>query len=592
MKTRELIAGKRRAVAAAVWVALLTVSGCAAGVGTLADRSVTRQVRAPELEPVGFVVVAPDRGFLGNEETGDAFAAFAEGKQARLVFVTDERTGPALEAAVTALAAAGVERAVVLPFFVSPAHPRLALVRQLVAELEAPVPVQVGRSFGESYLAVEVLADRFRAVTEPAGRTAIVVGYGAQDPESRRQMEADWQRLADVAAEGIGFAAVSTVVWYSGDDPILQAEVEGELGRLLAEAQRPLVVPFHLGKKLDGMMSFTASLRRLLPEGVEWVEVEVTPDPLVALWMEREANRATPLRPQDIGVVFLAHGSDYHWNETMRQAVAPLAERYKVEFAFCMADPPLVERAVRHLEARGARAIVVVRVFGLESSFQSSVERMLGLDVEAGQDSHVDGHHESHGHGYGGAPPPRIRTAALTATAGGLEDHPYFARALLDRALELSRDPSHETVILVAHGTSDEHRNDHWRQVLQSLAGQMLADGGADFRAIHTATWREDWPDQREPEVAAVRRMVEQAATDGGRAIVLPARTTGQGSETKFLEGLAFDLGSGFAPHPLFAPWVEAQVQAGLASLAAGGLVTVRASMAATGLYTRKEGAR
>lgn len=522
----------------------------------------------------GFLVVAPDRGFLGNEETREAFGEFAPGRNARLVFATDERTRGMIDTALVKLAQEGARQVAILPFFISLAQPRFALVKAALApettsSLDLPVPVTWGQAFGESYLAVEVLADRFRTIREPAGRSVVVAGCGAGDAESRQRMEADWQRLAERAAEGFGFGAVRAVVW---PDPWLDSTEEQEkaaerdLRQFTESGTRPVVVPFHLDKKLDSMMSFTASLRRLLPAGAELSDDEVTPHPAVATWMAHEANRFLPLRPEEIGVVFLAHGSDYHWNETMRQSVSSLAERYQIEFAFCMADPPLVERAVRRLEQRGARAIVVVRVFGLASNFQESVERMLGLDMEKPRPAHGLGH--DHGHGQMAGPPgPRIRAAALLTTVGGLEDDPLFARALLDRAQALSRNPARETVILVAHGSGDDNRNAHWRHLLESLADQMRADGGAKFRTIHAATWREDWPDKREPEVAAVRRMVEEATREGGRAIVIPARTTGQGMEADFLKGLSFDLGTGFAPHPLFVSWVEQQIQAGVAAL-------------------------
>jgi hypothetical protein len=92
----------------------------------------------------------------------------------------------------------------------------------------------------------------------------------------------------------------------------------------------------------------------------------------------------------------------------------------------------------------------------------------------------------------------------------------------------------------------------------------MRKNGGAGFRAIHTATWREDWPEKRVPAVEKVRSLVQEASGDGGRALVLPARTLGQGPECRLLEGLTFELGEGFAPHPLFARWAEQQVERAL----------------------------
>ena len=517
----------------------------------------------PADEPA-FLVVAPDRGFLGDEEIRDAFEAFATTRKAALVFVTDERTTESLNAGVRSLAEEGARRIVVLPFFLSRSDPRYVRVAALLSDASAwNAAVEWARPFGESYFAVEALADRLRAVQEPETTRVIVVGAGARDEDSRRGMLVDWERLATAASAGLGFESVRAAVETSAE------RLASALEEAARGTQRALIVPFHLGSKLDGMMSYTASVKQAAPPGAHVLEGDVTPDASVTAWMAREANRRVPLRAADVGVVALAHGSDYHWNETMRQAVAPLAQRYKVEPAFSMADPIVIERAVRRLEARGARFIVILRVFGLASSFRGSVERLIGLDVERGDapDPHA-GHAMSHGHGAM-RPPARIRTAAVMATVGGLEDDPLFAEALLARAQALSRDPARETVILVAHGDGDDAQDAHWRAMLASLARRMRALGGDRFRAVRTATWREDWPDKRKPAVEEVRAFVQEATADGGRALVVPARTLGQGPERRLLEGLPFELGEGFAPLPLFTRWAEGEVAAAVAEEAA-----------------------
>ena len=305
-----------------------------------------------------FLVVAPDRGFLGNEETRDAFEAFAPGRNAALVFVTDERTGATVDAALRAVGRKGARRLVVLPFFLSRGDPRYARVASLLEARAPGVAVSWARPFGETYFAVEQLADRMRAIREPGKARVIVVGAGAREDDARRRMLPDWEHLAAAAAAGLGFESVRTVLETSGE------KLKAALRETAHGADRSVIVPFHLGSKLDGMMSYTASIRAVAPANVEVIEGDVTPDASVAMWMTREANRQAPLRVDDVGVVILAHGSDYHWNETMRQAVAPLGQRYRIEPAFSMADPVVIERAVRRLEARGARFIVILPVWG------------------------------------------------------------------------------------------------------------------------------------------------------------------------------------------------------------------------------------
>jgi len=61
--------------------------------------------------------------------------------------------------------------------------------------------------------------------------------------------------------------------------------------------------------------------------------------------------------------------------------------------------------------------------------------------------------------------------------------------------------------------------------------------------------------------------MIDEACRNGGRAIVIAARTNGTGPERRFLDGRKLALGEGFAPHSLFVRWVEAQVEAGIGAL-------------------------
>lgn len=551
----------------AAWMGVLAICGVAFSAATQA---------ADPADP-GFLAVASDRGFQGNEEIRDAFDAFAAGRNAELAFATDARTRATLDEALAKLAKRGARRVVVLPVFLSASDPAQRLVKENLGS--SPIPVSYARTYGESYLAVEALADRLRAIHNPRGARLVVAGYGADRPETRSLLERDWQRIAERAAEGFGFARVQALVWYDSRAPQREAR-HAESRRALADAAqgagRTVVVPFHLGRRLDSMMSYDAELKRALPAGAELLAQGPGPEGLLAAWMSREANRNATFAACELGVILLAHGSDFHWNETMRQAVQPLEARYPVEYVFSMADQPLVERAVRRLERRGARAAVIVRVFGLASSFKSDVERMIGADIESGHaaaakvlHAHGDGQAHGGGHGHGDAsasPVPRIRSALPMATVGGVEAHPLFAAALLERARNLSRDPNSETVILVAHGTSEDARNERWLAILEQLAAQMQARG-APFRAIRYATWREDWPDKRAPWIAKVRDMVKEASRNGGYALVIPARTNGQGPEPSFLDGLKYELGEGFAPHPLFLSWFEEQVQAGAAAL-------------------------
>jgi len=52
---------------------------------------------AAQVPANGVLVITPDRGFLGNAEIGDAFQAFAQGRNAELLYVTDARSEAVLD---------------------------------------------------------------------------------------------------------------------------------------------------------------------------------------------------------------------------------------------------------------------------------------------------------------------------------------------------------------------------------------------------------------------------------------------------------------------------------------------------------------
>lgn len=526
-------------------------------------------------EQTGFLIVTADRGFVGNEEIRDAFEVFsAAGYPAALVFVTDERTRETVKSGLDILRNQDVKRIVVLPLFMSAAEPRYQLVYELLAEEKQNNPIAFARPYGESYFAVEALATRLRTLEQPADRHLLVAGYGAKDEASQQAMSKDWSRIVRQASHDLNFQSVNTLIIperesdENGED--YMARVKQQLTGTLASLRpankdnKNQVVAFAFGPKHDSMMSLEARLEWLLPENAVFDHFQIDPRKLT-MWMEREANRNLPLAAENTGVILFAHGSDFHWNENLRIAVQPLMDRYHIEFAFSMADPITIERALRKLEQRGAKAAIIVSAYATNNSFRPEIEYLTGLDIEnypAGPSTPENKNGHGH-HGKYSQPVPRILTSLPVIWTGGYEDNPLFATALFDRALELSKDPAKETIILVAHGARDDQRNEAWLQKLENIADHMRHNGGEKFRAIRAATWREDWPEKRVPWIEKVKAMVTEANKQGGKAIVIPARTTATGPERKFLAGLEFELGEGFAPHPLFAQWVDEQIQQG-----------------------------
>ena len=202
----------------------------------------------------GFLVLAPDRGFAGNEEIGDAFDAFAKGRNASLVFITDERSSKYVKSGFDKLVDRGARRIAVVPLFMWSADPRYRLARRLLEQQKSPVPVAYAPLYGETFFAVEDLADRFRLVGEPSNSRLIIAGYGATDNDNEQAMRADLRRIAESAGAGFGFASIEVVIAYdvNGEEGEKRAagfrrqlvDATAKSGDAPALAPTPVVVPF------------------------------------------------------------------------------------------------------------------------------------------------------------------------------------------------------------------------------------------------------------------------------------------------------------------------------------------------------------
>lgn len=510
---------------------------------------------------VGFLVVAPDRGFLGNEEVRDVYQAFSEQYTATLVFATGKKTANSITAGINVLKRKKVKIIHVLPLFLSPANILYQKAIGIVNTQKWGVPVIIGETMNESYLIEETLKKRIMALSKHSSKEVlVVVGSGAVDQKGEAAIKEDLEAMVQRVIRSFDFSATEIVVLYDrvSEKSIRKEAYDRAMDRIAInqeKGERVLIVPFNFGMKATHMMSEWNRLSREIAKFDKIVADGngVIPDENVGIWLKKEANRRLPLSDDEIGVVLMPHGADFNWNETIRENLTPLLARHKIEYAFSMADPLVIERAVKRLEKQGVRAIILVRVYSMASSFREKTEYILGLN-------NANRH---------GAMAMRITTPVLFVTLGGTENDPLVAEVMLERAKNLSKNPGKETLILLAHGTDDEDVNRRWMENLADIAGQIRKNGGSIFKDIKYHTWQEDWPDKREQATAVIRNMVKEASQDGGVAILIPDRTTGQGHADELLEGVKYRYATGFAPHPNFLKWVEGQIQKGKVKLRA-----------------------
>ncbi len=303
------------------------------------------------------------------------------------------------------------------------------------------------------------------------------------------------------------------------------------------------------GRSLYGMKhQMDAALMKELREKVALYEKYS--DAEIALSMDMMGPEyAWYISPPDVkggqGVLILMHGFREQGDRIFKQQVQPIGNIFPtsmgVGMAMMMSDH--IQIALDDLTAAGAKEIAVVPI---TSSATNELYR---------QWLYIFGQQETAEF----ATVPRVKTDAKLLFVDPPGDDPLVAEILIDHALEISKDPAKEVVIIAGHGPSSAEDNERELRVLQGLAKVVRSDGGfADVRGL---TLQDDAPPEiREANVRKLREMVEAATGKGQRVLVVTnligARTV-QAKLRSDLKGLDYEFNpKGLVQHDNFMKWM------------------------------------
>ena len=251
----------------------------------------------------------------------------------------------------------------------------------------------------------------------------------------------------------------------------------------------------------------------------------------------------------DTGVLILAHGFRAAGDDIFRQRLAPLADQDPTALAMGMSMmmSEHIQLAINDLEAAGAKRIVVVPVVSNRyNSLMRQWEYIFGLNDEPAYMA-----------------VPRVQSNVemfLTSPPG---DAPLIAATLADYAREISTTPDNEFLLLVAHGPESAADNEIVLEMLNNLVGQVQETVG--FAAVGVVSLQDDSPKAvRAANVAAMRKLIEQAEADGYQVLVvtnlLSARAV-QRELRRDLRGLNYTFNAkGIVQHDNFIRWIETSV--------------------------------
>jgi len=510
----------------------------------------------------GVLVIAPDRGYLGNQETKKLFEEFQRQYPASLALVGDisGNHGPAYTAyikdAIKQLRSSNATSVVAIPLFLSDTDPQLQAVRDIVRTSAANLNVEWAPAMARSYLIGQILLDRVEAISQsPQDERLVLVGMGAHDEKSAQAIKDDLTGLLNYIQRYKSFQDGEVVVYYAWNAEQRREknkEVEAHITELAARHGRTLVVPAFIGAKFTHMMAATNWMQRTFKKmNVVFQSSEVMPHSNLLLWRKKTAKQHVGVvNPSESGVVIMPHGSNQPYNDAVGKIIAPLTQRYQIELAYGMGDAAIIQDAVSRLEQRGIKKIVFGRMYGLLETMKPKTDYILGLS-----DEYLDELKE------GRTPPRQIRSAAVFSTFGGYEEKANVAQVLHERIMAISQNPSEETVILLAHGTGSDESNERWMSVMNANIEKLRQDPHcAKLKVVKALTIREDWPKLRERAVKEVREYIEESSKNG-RVLVISNRLYGSGQYSKMLDGLDFEMnGEGFLS-PIITEWLDQSIQ-------------------------------
>lgn len=291
-------------------------------------------------------------------------------------------------------------------------------------------------------------------------------------------------------------------------------------------------------------------------------------------------TKSTNQNNNDYGVLVLAHGSrDDAWDNSIHEVIKSVEESYPTQVAFGMANPMTMQPAIDSLEQSGVNKIVVVQLF--VSSYSPIIrqnEYLLGIRdtlADPPMMMHLmmanrgDSSNESSmSHSKDDMKLEQLDINAEIILTEPLDDHPLVGEILMDRINALSKEPSKETILIVAHGPSGEQDNENWVSTMESLAQQIEAtasEGKKNFKKIDYFTVRDDAnPEIYEQAKEHFRSAVIEANKDG-EAIVIPLLMAQGGVEARYvkrLEGLSYVWsGETLLPHTNIATFVDSAVE-------------------------------
>ena len=282
------------------------------------------------------------------------------------------------------------------------------------------------------------------------------------------------------------------------------------------------------------------------------------------------SSKASPVT----GVLLMAHGGSKDWNGKVQTVADEVNKQMPTEVAFGMAERATLQAGIDKLVARGVTRIVAVPLFvSSHSSVIESTKYLLGLRSDAPKElADLTMDRDMPGMSSTIAPeagtpkplPQPVKSAVSIQMMPALDRHRIVADILSDRAAAIAKDPTHDVIILVAHGPNDDQENAAWLADMAALAKLIAAR--ASYVRVEYLTVRDDADAAVRDQATAELRKAAQMADDGGyHALIVPLLLSYGGIENgvrQRLDGVDHVFSpQALLPDPRIAQWVIESAQ-------------------------------
>ena len=252
-----------------------------------------------------------------------------------------------------------------------------------------------------------------------------------------------------------------------------------------------------------------------------------------------------PRAPSKIGVLVLAHGVNGPGDQLLYESMKPLAQKHSISIAYGMSmmTSGHISCALQEIQQEGVERIYVVPLS--ESPYNTLIRQWryaFGLEEN-----------------FSYADISQIKPDN-TKFLEPINDHRLAREIVYDFAMQISKNPAEETVVLVAHGPIDPADNSRQLRIMRNILEHVQQKG--NFYDVIPLSLQDDAsPDVRAANVTRLRETIEVHTASKRRVLIvtnLMSSDVIQARVERDLRGLSYTFNTnGLVEHPYFVDWIS-----------------------------------